>query len=176
MTGHTGGVGTIIYQPIPTWFGLGNRVGTIDLNPPLNNRFSDAAFVGNPTRPVINTIWPNRTIMGWRASWDTPPGTFVDMEGMITGHSWGIIVARWYTHTDTQGTLLEQVAAALHPIPTFGDSGAPIFSWESDPNRVRVCGVVVAINHTAFPNHGTVTIYSPVDGIQRDLTLIWGPP
>ena len=54
--------------------------------------------------------------------------------------------------------------------------GGPIFSWESDPNRVRVCGVVVARDPINYPTYGTVIIYSPVDGIQRDLTLIWGPP
>lgn len=169
MTGHTGFEGAIVYQPFT------HRVGIITKNPRLSHRFSDAAFVGNPTRPVINTIWPNRTVVDWRASWNTPPGTFVDMEGATTGYSWGIIVERWKTYSSrTFEQLLEQVVAVLNPIPSDGDSGGPIFSWGSDPNQVRVCGVLVGMDSSS--TYGTVTIYSPVDGIQRDLTLIWGPP
>lgn len=177
MTGHAGGVGTNVYQPnYIWWWPWSNFVGTILRNPTYPPpRYSDAAFV--PTTDVKAAIYPDRIIMSWMPSWETPPGTFVDMEGMVTGYTWGIVVERGVqVWNEDIGTLINQVKAVLNPVPQKGDSGAPIFWWNSiDPNQVRVCGILWG-SRWESPYYTNVTYYSPIEGIQQDLGLRWGSP
>lgn len=169
MSGHVGGEGTWVYQPTSPW--PWNYVGIISKNPVTfpQPRYSDSAFV--PTTDIKSTIYPNRSIAGWRPSLHTPPGTFVDVEGMVTGYTFGIVVETGrQVYSPTHGPLLNQIYAVLYPIPEEGDSGAPVFWWNSNPNEVWVCGILAMKDFVS--GWGWVAIYSPVDGIQRDLGIV----
>jgi len=69
MTGHAGEVGDRVWQP-SRW--VWNRVGTISASPP-GHGFSDAAFV--PNTNIDPLVWPDRNIVSWSASYETPTGT-----------------------------------------------------------------------------------------------------
>ncbi|MBT9171801.1 MAG: hypothetical protein DDT21_00174 [Syntrophomonadaceae bacterium] len=163
MTGHAGWVGTEVWQPTRV---SNNSVGIITVNPP-GPRFSDAAFV--PTANVVPAIWPGRSIIGWRSSFSTPPGTPpgtpVRMEGKTSCGTTGIVrsinVTVW---CPIFGTLHRQVLATY--ARAGGDSGAPTFGVDGAGNAI-IFGI-----HSGLA--GSYAFYSPVEGVANDLALRWG--
>lgn len=154
MTGHAGDVGDRVWQPT-RW--LWNRVGTISADPP-GPRFSDAAFVPNGyTDPLV---WPDRDIVGWSASYETDVGTIVNMEGITTDGTQGVIAFLHITFASWP-YLYNQVLATYES--DYGDSGAPTF-LEDTPGHATIVGTHVGAV-------GDYAVYSPVEGIAFDLGL-----
>ena len=170
-------VGTEVYQPTYIWWWPSyNFVGTVTVCPPSPAhapRYSDSSFVS--TQEVSSSIYPNRVTTRWVSSLFTPHGLLIEMEGMQTGHRRATIMGFQY-QVGGNFPLRDQVLAVTEPSSTHtfvedGDSGAPIFILDPDANRVAVLGVLVG----RIRENPSVVVYSPVEGIQVDLGLSWGP-
>ncbi|MCL0091875.1 S1 family peptidase, partial [Dehalococcoidales bacterium] len=168
MTGHAGWEGDDVWQPTRLWWWpWWNKVGTISVNPPTD-RESDAAFF--PTTDITPTIYPDRSIVSWLSSLNTPPGTLVRIEGITTCGTVGEVertgVDVWSVVYDE---VLEDQVYATNLVDS-GDSGAPAFAIDGAGNAT-IFGTVWAKRATDVP--GPV-VYSPVEGVQGDLGLKWG--
>ena len=156
MTGHAGDIGDRVWQP-SRW--IWNRVGTISADPP-GTGYSDAAFV--PNSDIDPLVWPDRNIVDWSASYETEVGTPVNIEGITSGGTSGIIAWRYINFiVDYTYYLYGQVIATYESEP--GDSGAPTFQTDAQGNAI--------ILGTHWGAAGDYAIYSPVEGIAFDLEL-----
>jgi hypothetical protein len=156
MTGHAGEVGDQVWQPT-RW--LWNRVGTISADP-LGSRYSDAAFV--PNTNIDPLVWPDRNIVGWSASYETGVGETVNMEGIATDGTSGIIAWPYINFVvDYTYYLYGQMLATYES--AGGDSGAPVFRTDAQGNAI--------ILGTHWASWGDYAVYSPVEGIAWDLGL-----
>lgn len=170
---------TEVYQPTRIWWWPSyNFVGMVTVCPPSPQhapRYSDSSFVSTPE--VSSSIYPNRTTTRWVSSMFTPHGLIIEMEGMVTGFRRATIMGFLAHYESSTFPLRNQVLAVTEPSSTHtyvegGDSGAPIFLQDPNPDRVAVLGVLVGrdkVNHQ-------VIMYSPIEGVQQDLGLRWGPP
>ncbi|MBT9146123.1 MAG: hypothetical protein DDT42_02005 [candidate division WS2 bacterium] len=170
MTGHAGGSGQGVWQPIHRWWWPSlDRVGTIRENflPP---RHSDSAFVAADVS-VNNTIWPDRVILGWVPSSSTPRGTIVAKEGRTTYFTQGVI---HQTGVDIFFKGLPNVAFFNQVLATYasavGDSGAPVFHIPqfNGGNFAHLYGIHMG----RYGPDPFYAVYSPIEGIQRDLNVI----
>lgn len=171
MTGHAGGNGQGVWQPIYRWWWPSmDRVGTIRVNF-LLPRHSDSAFVAADVS-VNNTIWPDRIVLSWVPSSSTPQGTIVSKEGRTTYFTQGVIhqtgVDIYFREMPNVVALFNQVLATY--ASGGGDSGAPVFHIPqfNGGNFAYLYGIHVG----RFGPDPFYAVYSPIEGIQRDLNVI----
>lgn len=167
MTGHSAFEGFTVFQPYSTWGGLGNRVGTIIVNP-VRDRYSDSAFVTS-TVSVDPKVWPDRFIIDWIPSYNTPIGSLVSKEGISSGYTEGVIVATGFEfrHTLLQFQICQQILTTYSIID--GDSGGPVFGIPGFNGFIYLYGI-----HVGRTLDHRYAIYSPIQGIRNDLNLMWG--
>lgn len=129
ITGHAGGVGTHVYQPVVASHDF---VGTIAINN-MTNRWSDSAWV-----PINNTcghIYYNRTIIGTRT---LAVGDSVAMEGITSCGTTGHVHAVNRTIYDPgRGIYIYGQVVATYPSQP-GDSGGPVTHPGPEPNQVSI--------------------------------------
>lgn len=176
ISGHVAGngvTGQTIWQPnSPT------AVGVVRINPPLNFRTSDSAFVeANPGILMESKIWQASntawTVTGKVTSSNTPVTTPVRMMGVVSGLTTGSITMKGVTVKDTTGITYTDQVFANYPTQ-HGDSGAPIFS--TGASSVNFYGINVGRfcpNAQQFcVDSAKFSTYSPWENIMGELTLI----
>jgi hypothetical protein len=184
-TGRQGGVtGTVYYQPTSATPRIG--VETADPNYVSGGacpagrrcRWSDSAFVrfdsavasnrgkiartNGPGSLTINTTTPRFRIVGETGA--PLAGETLNKVGRTTGWSRGIVTTTCATVlvSGTTIALFCQDIVTARALP--GDSGSPVFKVITNPDRVRLYGILWGGNSS-----GTMFAFSRLSNIQREL-------
>jgi hypothetical protein len=161
-TGHMGTVGASLYQPYPTV--SGSFLGYITSQ---GNTYSDSSWTqftsGITSDPkVYESSSTNTTFDYWD---DYPSGSTIYMSGVSSGVTTGSTVYIANVWSDYYGKYIYNQYYATYSADS-GDSGAPVYEkWSTGET------VVVGV-HMGESNDTGYSIFSPVQGVRRDLNWI----
>ncbi|OPX65175.1 hypothetical protein [Methanoregula sp. PtaB.Bin085] len=161
-TGHMGSIGSSVYQPDPTVSGA-----FIGYKTTLGNTYSDSSWTqltsGVTSNPkVYESASAYKTFNYWD---DNPSGLTLYMSGVESGLTTGSTVYQANVWNDHYGKYIQNQWYATYSSAT-GDSGAPVYEKYSTGETVLV-GI-----HVGRSNGTGYAIFSPVQGIRRDLNWI----
>ncbi|HTW84684.1 MAG TPA: hypothetical protein VMD91_11495 [Candidatus Sulfotelmatobacter sp.] len=148
VSSHVVGVGTTGSNVGQPDMGGGNKIGSVQKNPPYNNRSSDSALtIIDPfVTATKDRIWRAKDAYFTVTAKTAPPAVNTDicMQGAITVPlSTGKITKTGITWQSDYGTLKNQYGANYQS--QAGDSGGPVFYYNDKPNnKVTLIGIHVA--------------------------------